>query len=145
MSKMSRTSDVDVVHIEADPGLEAPQGILLADPADEGDQGGVGAPGHLDGEVGGRLLQGGDVGRAGGLQALGGDGCDGDGHVLEGFLAPAGGDHQFFDHRNPLRGGLGGGGAWNGRHRRARQERSLQDGLHFILPNAPLCEGATSS
>uniref|UniRef100_A0A0N5A6Y3 NAD-specific glutamate dehydrogenase n=1 Tax=Parastrongyloides trichosuri TaxID=131310 RepID=A0A0N5A6Y3_PARTI len=47
-----RAGHIDVVDIEADAGLEAPQRVLLADAADEGDQGRVGPARHLDGRVG---------------------------------------------------------------------------------------------
>ena len=69
-----RTGHIDVVDIEADARLEAPQRVLLADAADEAGQSRVGAARDLDRGVRRLLLQGGDVGGAGLFQSLGADG-----------------------------------------------------------------------
>ncbi len=92
-----RTGHIDVVNIEADAGLEAPQGVLLADAADEAGQGRVGAARDLDRGVRGLLLQGGDVGGAGLFEALAVDGGDGDRHVLQALLTATGGDDDVID------------------------------------------------
>ncbi|MND89640.1 hypothetical protein D3C80_817040 [compost metagenome] len=92
-----RAGHIDVVDIEADAGLEAPQRILLADAADETGQGGVGAARNLDRGVRGLLLQGGDVGGAGLFQTLGADGGDGDRDVLQRLFTAAGGDDDVVD------------------------------------------------
>ncbi|MNX84186.1 hypothetical protein D3C86_1159740 [compost metagenome] len=92
-----RTGHIDVVDVEADAWLEAPQRVLLTDPADKARQGGVGAARDLDRSVRGLLLQGGDVGGAGLLQTLRTDGGDSDRHVLQAFLAAARGDDDVVD------------------------------------------------
>ena len=92
------TGHIDVVDIEADAGLEAPQRVLLAHAADEADQGRVGAAGDLHRGVRRLLLQGRDIGRAGLFQPLGAEGRDRDRHVLQLFVAPTGGDDDVLDH-----------------------------------------------
>ncbi|MNQ44173.1 hypothetical protein D3C85_579200 [compost metagenome] len=92
-----RTGHINVVDIEADPRLEAPQRVLLADAADEAGQGRVGAARDLDRGVRGLLLQGGDVGGASLFQSLGADGGDGDRHVLQRLFTATGGDDDVVD------------------------------------------------
>ena len=92
-----RASDVDIIHIEADPRLEAPEWILLADTADESDQRRVTAARDLQGEVGYGLLQDGDVGRAELFEISARKRADRDGHVLQGLRASPGRDGDFFE------------------------------------------------
>ncbi|MNQ79182.1 hypothetical protein D3C85_941160 [compost metagenome] len=115
-----RAGHIDVVDIEADAGLEAPQRILLADAADEAGQGGVGAARNLDRGVRGLLLQGGDVGGAGLFQTLAADGGDGDRHVLQRFFAAARRDDDVVDAGSLL--GLRLLGEGRGRAKRGRDE-----------------------
>ncbi len=87
-----RTGDIDVVDIETDTGLEAPERILLADAANEGDQRGVGTAGHFDCGVRGRTLDGGDVDGAGSFQLVGTEGRHGQRHIDQVFFAALRGD-----------------------------------------------------
>ncbi len=92
-----RAGHVHVVNVETDAGLETPERVLLADAADEGDQRRVGAARHLQGEVGRGLLQPRDVLRADGLDAFGRECGHRDRHVLQRFLAAAGGDGDLLE------------------------------------------------
>ncbi|MNE43756.1 hypothetical protein D3C80_1379480 [compost metagenome] len=128
-----RTGDIDIIHIEADARLEAPQRVLLADAADEGDQGRVGAPRRLQRQAGRRTGQFGDVRRALLFQLLGRESRDGDRHVLQGFFATAGGDDHVVDGRG-LRLGRSLLGHGAGRQRApggARQQDGLHESVHL--------------
>ena len=116
-----RTGDVDIVDIEADAGLETPQGILLADPADEGGQGGVGAAGNLQRQVRRGPLKRGDVAGAAQIELFARIHRHRDRNVDLALRAPSRRDDYLFVHVGsdvglrllPRRGAciLGGGGS----------------------------------
>ncbi len=97
-----RPRDVDVVHVQAHSGLEAPQRVLLPDAADERDERRVRAARDLQREVGRGLLQPGDVERAGVVEALRRERGHGDRHVLQALVAAPGGDGDLLDTGGPV-------------------------------------------
>ncbi|MNJ30382.1 hypothetical protein D3C77_249800 [compost metagenome] len=130
-----RAGDIDVVHIEADAGLEAPQRVLLAHAADEGDQGRVRPARRLQRQAGGGAGQFGDVRRAFLLQLFGREGRDGHRHVLERFVAAAGADDDVVNGGGllPGRSGLDLGLSRRGHHAKggARQQGGLHESVHL--------------
>ena len=97
-----RARDIDVVDIEADAGLEAPERVLLADAADEADQGRVGAARDLQRSVRRALHHRGEVDRALVLERLAVERGDRDRHVLQALRAAAGGDDDIGVARSAL-------------------------------------------
>ena len=92
-----RTRDVDVIQIDADAGLEAPQRVVLADAADIGvDRAGGRAPGiHFDvRRVRGDVFERADVLLQ---QLVGSERGDRDRDVLQALFAPPGRDGDLLD------------------------------------------------
>ncbi len=87
---------IDVVEVEADAGIDAPQRVGLADAAQEDGEGGRLAAAGVDREIGHRGLDVGKVGRGLVFERFGGDHGDRHRHFLNVFLAAAGGDGDLF-------------------------------------------------
>ncbi len=86
--------EVNVIDIDTDTGLETRHRILLADTANEGGDRTVGAARDFKGQVRRGLGNAGNVAHAGIQQGIAGVGGDGDRHVDQPLVTPAGGDHN---------------------------------------------------
>ena len=87
-----RTVEIDVVDIDADTGFKTGNRVLLANAANEGGQRRIGATGHFQGDVRRGVGDGDNVQRAHALEIFTGHGRHRKRHVLQRFLAAAGGD-----------------------------------------------------
>ena len=91
----TRAGEVDVVDVEADAGIDAPQRVGLADAADEGGKRRRLVAALIDRQVRHLGLELGDVGRSGLFEPVAGDSGHRDRHLLEVLFALAGGDDDL--------------------------------------------------